>query len=264
MYAISSVSEGRYRVVSESLVKAFQTTEPTYGAASKNGLQMRWRTTSTRCWIRSSATGRVHLTQNARGIAVEINASVLFEPGQAELQGDSAQVLDSVAKVLAAAPNALEIEGHTDDSPINSPVFPSNWELSAARASRVVRLLAQGGVCPRTHGRRRLRRVPRDRFQRHPGRPIAESARDRRHPAERGCRRVEVSSSRCGAEVTDCNRRGAQPERKRRRTNFATTDESGGYSGGVRRGRGRAGGRGIRARRRGRTASRCGTRRGAR
>ena len=147
MYAISSVSEGRYRVVSESLVKAFQTTEPTYGAASKNGLQSMANDLN-QVLDPLIRDGRVHLTQNARGIAVEINASVLFEPGQAELQGDSAQVLDSVAKVLAAAPNALEIEGHTDDSPINSPVFPSNWELSAARASRVVRLLAQGGVSP--------------------------------------------------------------------------------------------------------------------
>ena len=105
MYAISSVSEGRYRVVSESLVKAFQTTEPTYGAASKNGLQSMANDLN-QVLDPLIRDGRVHLTQNARGIAVEINASVLFEPGQAELQGDSAQVLDSVAKVLAAAPNA--------------------------------------------------------------------------------------------------------------------------------------------------------------
>lgn len=147
MYAISSVNEGRYRVVSESLVKAFQTIEPTRGAASKNGLEAMAGDLN-QVLDPLIRDGRVHLTQNARGIAIEINASVLFQSGQAELQGEAAQVLGAVAKVLAAAPNALEIEGHTDDSPISSALFPSNWELSAARASRVVRLLSQGGVAP--------------------------------------------------------------------------------------------------------------------
>lgn len=150
MYAISSVNEGRYRVVSESLVKAFQTKE-TVPAGNvpppPQGMQGIADGIS-QVLDPLMKDGRVRVTQSARGIAIEINAAVLFEPGQAELQGDSASVLASVAKVVAQTPNGLEVEGHTDNSPINSPQFPSNWELSAARASRVVRLFAQAGVAP--------------------------------------------------------------------------------------------------------------------
>ncbi|MEO8040714.1 MAG: OmpA family protein, partial [Betaproteobacteria bacterium] len=92
--------------------------------------------------------GQVRVTESARGIAVEINASVLFAPGQAELADASIRSLDAVAAVLAGVGNALEIEGHTDNTPISTVMFPSNWELSAARASRVVRLFAQTGVAP--------------------------------------------------------------------------------------------------------------------
>lgn len=152
MYAISSVNEGRYRVVSESLVKAFQTNQPEKAAAGKDtshtGMQA-LADNINQVLEPMVRDGRVRVTQSSRGLAVEINASVLFEPGQAELQPASADILASVAKVLAKSPNGLEVEGHTDDSPIASPIYPSNWELSSARASRVVRLFRSAGVDPR-------------------------------------------------------------------------------------------------------------------
>lgn len=151
MYAISSVNEGRYRVVSESLVKAFQTNQPEKAAAGKDvshtGMQA-LADNINQVLEPMVRDGRVRVTQSSRGLAVEINASVLFEPGQAELQPASAEILASVAKVLAKSPNGLEVEGHTDDSPIASPIYPSNWELSSARASRVVRLFRSAGVDP--------------------------------------------------------------------------------------------------------------------
>ena len=53
-----------------------------------------------------------------------------------------------MAKVLAETDNPIQVEGHTDDLPIKSPIYPSNWELSSARAASVVRLLAEEGVAP--------------------------------------------------------------------------------------------------------------------
>jgi len=150
MYAISSVNEGRYRVVSESLVKAFQTNQPEKAAGkdpSHTGMQA-LADDINQVLEPMVQDGRVRVTQSSRGLAVEINASVLFEPGQAELQPISADILASVAKVLAKSPNGLEVVGHTDDSPIASPIYPSNWELSSARASRVVRLFRSAGVDP--------------------------------------------------------------------------------------------------------------------
>jgi chemotaxis protein MotB len=93
-------------------------------------------------------TGQVRLTQLPRGIAVEISASVLFAPGQANLQPDSVSALDAVAQVLTTTGDQVQVEGHTDNVPIASTQFPSNWELASARASSVVRLFVASGVNP--------------------------------------------------------------------------------------------------------------------
>jgi chemotaxis protein MotB len=89
---------------------------------------------------------QVNVTQTPRGVVVDINASALFEPGEAALQRGAARTLGAVAKVLESGTEAIEVEGHTDDIPIFTPVFPSNWELSSARASSVVRLFIDQGV----------------------------------------------------------------------------------------------------------------------
>ena len=86
------------------------------------------------------------MTQSNRGIAVEINASVLFASGQAQLRAESGRALQQVARVLAAVEQGIQVEGYTDDAPISTAQFPSNWELSAARASSVVRLFIENGV----------------------------------------------------------------------------------------------------------------------
>jgi chemotaxis protein MotB len=89
---------------------------------------------------------QVNVTQTPKGVVVEINASALFEQGEATLQHSALKTLNAVAKVLQSGTEAIEVEGHTDDIPIYTPQFPSNWELSAARASSVVRLFIEQGV----------------------------------------------------------------------------------------------------------------------
>jgi chemotaxis protein MotB len=92
----------------------------------------------------------VRLTRLPHGIAVEINASVLFAPAQASLESDSIAALSAVAAVLNDSDNVVKVEGHTDNLPIASAQYPSNWELSSARASSVVRLfVANGAVASR-------------------------------------------------------------------------------------------------------------------
>jgi chemotaxis protein MotB len=94
-------------------------------------------------------TGKVRVTQNSRGITVEINASVLFGEGDATLTGNARETLDTVAGLLKDDTHAIEVEGHTDTTPIRNAAFPSNWELSAVRASSVVRLFVESGVFER-------------------------------------------------------------------------------------------------------------------
>jgi chemotaxis protein MotB len=90
--------------------------------------------------------GTVRVTRSSRGISIEINAAILFAPADARLNPDSIAALQSIAEVLRFHPNAIEVEGHTDNRAIETTTFPSNWELSAARASRVVRLLIDAGI----------------------------------------------------------------------------------------------------------------------
>jgi chemotaxis protein MotB len=171
MYAVSSVNVGKYRVLSESLGSAFgravpvvQPTSAQIGmalggqqrllSAQKHDLAVRREkeqmTDMARDILKALAPlvsqGRVHVSQSSRGISVEINASVLFAPGEAKLTNESGQALRAVASVLKNDKHAIQVEGHTDNVPIGNPMFPSNWELSAVRASSVVRLLVENGI----------------------------------------------------------------------------------------------------------------------
>jgi chemotaxis protein MotB len=90
--------------------------------------------------------GKVQVTETAKGISIVINASVLFDEAKADLHPDSISALGAVAKVLAKDVHQIQVEGHTDNLPIRSGVFPSNWELSGARAGSVIRLFETNGV----------------------------------------------------------------------------------------------------------------------
>jgi len=74
-----------------------------------------------------------------RGLVVHVTESALFDEAKAELKAEARPALDLVARSLKGLANNIRIEGHTDSRPINTPRFPSNWELSTARATSVVR-----------------------------------------------------------------------------------------------------------------------------
>jgi chemotaxis protein MotB len=90
----------------------------------------------------------VHVRQSALAVEVEINTDILFPSGVAQVSPQALPVLAKVAEILKPFPNAIRVEGHTDNRPIATAVFPSNWELSAARAANVVQLFAKSGVDP--------------------------------------------------------------------------------------------------------------------
>ena len=81
-------------------------------------------------------------------LEVEIRADVLFPSGVANLSPQALPPLRDLAGILAGFANPLRVEGHTDDVPIATAAFPSNWELSAARAASVARLLIDTGIDP--------------------------------------------------------------------------------------------------------------------
>jgi chemotaxis protein MotB len=78
--------------------------------------------------------GLVSVTQNERGITVHMMEELLFASGSAVLKASSLFALDTLTRIIARLPNDVRIEGHTDNVPISTPTFPSNWHLSVARA----------------------------------------------------------------------------------------------------------------------------------
>jgi chemotaxis protein MotB len=81
-------------------------------------------------------------------VELRIRDGVLFDTGEAYLLGQGRRLMNRLAPLLAQTPGRIAVEGHTDNVPIANEEFPSNWELSAARASVVVRFLIEHGLDP--------------------------------------------------------------------------------------------------------------------
>jgi chemotaxis protein MotB len=203
MYSISSVNEGKYRVLSESMVAAFRSSTKTLTPIQVGELsrsphsaiptvmkvpkpipfnpavidEPQYENPSERLrnlkvdeddWAMDAAAEQVdeinqevkkslgalidqhliNVKQDKLWLEVELNSNFLFPSGSAEPSIDAELILKQLAKVLIQYPNAMHIEGHTDNKPITSAMFPSNWELSSARAGAVVRLFAKYGIEP--------------------------------------------------------------------------------------------------------------------
>jgi len=205
MYALSTVNQGKYRLLSDSLYAAFRgeprTLEPVQlgqhqagaGADSHTGVLQQQRPDpqhapaagelvklapvmpqvaptraaelAAQAAQREAALARVaDQVQNALGdlvrrnlmtvrrkemwVEVELRTDILFTSGSAQPAPTAVPVLERLAQVLAPLPNAIRVEGYTDNVPIRTSVFYSNWELSAARAGSVVRVLSGQGVDP--------------------------------------------------------------------------------------------------------------------
>ncbi len=182
MYAISSVNTGKYRVVSDSLNSAFRGAaavaaesseiavapaeeEPavrvpaiaapavqTAAAAADSEAQraeMARIAADIEQTMRSLIDGgQVEVRAMRDRVEIEMRSDILFSSGSATLARDAESAISQLAAVLRMQSNFVRVEGHTDDRPIRTAQFASNWELSAARAATVVRLFSAQGVEP--------------------------------------------------------------------------------------------------------------------
>ncbi len=173
MYGISSVNEGKYKVFGAAINKAFGTkSSATEGGSihlteeeiyfkslvdrrnarladkqrKQNERMKNLANTLNDAMDKFVKNGQMNVSQTGRGVEIEINASALFNQGEADIQPEAKKTLADAAKVLVENEYAIEVEGHTDNLPISTAKFPSNWELSSARASSVVRLFIDQGV----------------------------------------------------------------------------------------------------------------------
>jgi chemotaxis protein MotB len=89
---------------------------------------------------------KVEVSETAEGMKVNLTETVLFESGEAELKDEGKEILIQLAELLKKTDGPIRIEGHTDNVPIDNEQFSSNWELSSARAIRVLYLFAGSGL----------------------------------------------------------------------------------------------------------------------
>ncbi len=206
MYAMSSVNEGKYRVLSDSLAEAFHGTphspEATMapgshtqpveqlpltqvnrmivgGMPARHLLQAAQQPSPTDASTAADDSGadspaavadanadelghvaddvdtamstlieagQVHVHRHDNWVTVDISSDILFSSGVARLSAPAQNILGRLAESLRGFPNQIRVAGHTDNRPINTPAFPSNWELSSARAASVVHLFMDRGV----------------------------------------------------------------------------------------------------------------------
>jgi len=84
---------------------------------------------------------KVKFKQDKRGLVISLVEAGFFNPGEAEIKGSSLKIVDSIAQSILPIRNQIRVEGHTDNTPIHNIRFPSNWELSTARATNVIAYL---------------------------------------------------------------------------------------------------------------------------
>ncbi|MDX9963310.1 OmpA family protein [Desulfobacter postgatei] len=92
--------------------------------------------------------GEVSVTKTDAGVVITMSDLLLFSAGGTQLSPKGLEILEKVAAVLSKLAYHVKVRGHTDSEPITSSIYPSNWELSSARASTVARLLVANGVPP--------------------------------------------------------------------------------------------------------------------
>ena len=181
MYAISSVNESKYRVLSDTLDEAFSFPEKNLDPIQIGEIVRRRESIPAEIPIKSQSAETektseedaeqqdqlskvsnqikellspyidqdlIEVSRDDLWLKVEMKSSLLFASGSSKLAENAIPILRKISEILRELPNTLHVEGYTDDRPIETSEFPSNWELSAGRAASVVSQLVKEGVNP--------------------------------------------------------------------------------------------------------------------
>jgi len=91
---------------------------------------------------------QVSVQTNVEGVMISLSEKLIFKEGQADLPPEALRVLDTIATMLLPIENKVRLVGHTNNTPSSNPTYPTNWELSLARATTVAKYLINSGVPP--------------------------------------------------------------------------------------------------------------------
>ena len=177
MYSISSINEGKYKEISQALIGVFNDPQRTLKPIPI-GDERPKTVTPAKPLVKDSEQTDAGIAQasndplksiaddisaafgdlisskqmtirgNELWVEIELNSSLLFGSGDAMPSDVAFNIIDKVAKILKPFDNPIHVEGFTDDQPIRTSQYPTNWELSSARSASIVRMLAMEGVNP--------------------------------------------------------------------------------------------------------------------
>lgn len=177
MYSISSVNEGKYKVISEALIGVFANADRALQPIPV-GDERPMTVTPAKPLVKDSeqidagiaqaandplksiaddisaafgdliSSNQMTVRGNELWVEIELNSSLLFGSGDAMPSDIAFNIIDKVAAILKPFDNPIHVEGFTDDRPIRTAQYPTNWELSSARSASIVRMLAMQGVNP--------------------------------------------------------------------------------------------------------------------
>ena len=176
MYSISSINEGKYKVISQALIGVFNDADhslkpipigeerPKTVTPAKPLVNDSDETSAgmggTGDPLKSIAddisaafgdlisSNQMTVRGNELWVEIELNSSLLFASADAMPSDQAFTIIDKVAAILKPFENPIHVEGFTDNIPISTAQYPTNWELSSARAASIVRMLAMQGVNP--------------------------------------------------------------------------------------------------------------------
>ena len=178
MYSISQISEQKYRVLSETFNQAFNPSNQIEQILREGEPQQSYTLTpidmegtaledrpgndvndvpETFVRIEEQLQERfqsliesevITVTGDERWLQIELQSAILFDSGGAKLNEMAAAIIGELSAAMAEHNNVIQVEGFTDDIPISTPIFDSNWELSAARATAVVKQMVEQGIAP--------------------------------------------------------------------------------------------------------------------
>lgn len=154
LYSMSAVNQEKFGALAQSMRREFQALPEHNGGKIVGTGQivdpLEQQASQLQQFLQKTGLqAQVRVRHEERGMVISLlSDGTLFDLGSADLKPSARQVLERVAQMLHAVPNPVLIEGHTDNLPIRTPQYPSNWELSAARAARVLRYLVQKGGIP--------------------------------------------------------------------------------------------------------------------
>ncbi len=160
MYSVSSVNEGKLKVLSDSLSISFSNAKPVGELSIMNlpieksrQIVVKERQNSKlnrRAFLKVAnaintvkAPQGVKISSTERGLTIRVTDDALFASGSAAINPQIKEFLDLIAGMVRDLPNLISVEGHTDNQHINTAAFPSNWDLSTARANTLVRYMTE-------------------------------------------------------------------------------------------------------------------------